>query len=348
MKYVALCLLGIAGSSSLAAAQDASLFKGKTVEIIIPSPPGGGTDSSGRLIAAYLGKYLPDNPNIIIRNIPGANGMTGLNHFIARTANDGLTLAMASSTQSDPAFYRVPQAQFDPTKFAFIGGVGRGGTALVINSAVADQRLLDKTKPPVVMGVVGSYPRTGQLATAWGIEFLGWNARWVMGYPGTNDLLVALERGEVDMTTTGVVTQLQRLQANGKFRVLSQSGALEGGKLVPREAYGNAATISSLMKGKINDPVAAKAFQYWVALTLLDKWLAAPPNAPPAYLAAYRKAFSQAVVDPELIKRIEASGEDFEPMSHEDLKNFMNTIGSTSQDAIDYLSTMVTRQAEKK
>jgi tripartite-type tricarboxylate transporter receptor subunit TctC len=345
MKYVALCLLAIASSSSFAVAQDASLFKGKTVEIIVPSAPGGGTDGAARLIASYLGKYLPDNPNIIIRNIPGANGMTGLNHFIARTAPDGLTLVMASSTQSDPAFYRVPQAQFDPTKFEFVGGVGRGGTALVINSSVADQRFLDKTKPPAVMGVVGAYPRTGQLATAWGIEFLGWNARWVMGYPGTNDLFVALERGEVDLTTTANLSQLQRLLKDGKFKVLLQTGALEGGKLVPRDAYGSAPTLSSLVEGKITNPVAAKAFQYWIALSLLDKWLAAPPNAPAAYLAAYRKAFSQAVADPELIKRVEATGEDFEPMSHEDLKTFMNTIGSTSQEVIDYLSTMVTRQA---
>ena len=75
------------------------------------------------------------------------------------------------------------------------GGIGRGGSTVVIRKD-AEDRLYDKSKPPVIMGAVGGQPRSGMQTTAWGIEILGWNAKWVLGYPGTNDLVLALERGE--------------------------------------------------------------------------------------------------------------------------------------------------------
>jgi hypothetical protein len=107
---------------------------------------------------------------------------------------------MGSTTQADPLLFRTPQSQFDPTKFFIIGGAGRGGSVLIIDKA-AEPRLRDKSKPPVVMGALAGVPRSGMQMTAWGMGFLGWNAKWVVGYPGTNDLTIALERGEIDMTT---------------------------------------------------------------------------------------------------------------------------------------------------
>ena len=60
------------------------------------------------------------------------------------------------------------------------------------------------------MGALGGVPRSGMQTTAWGIDYLGWNAKWVLGYRGTNDLMVALERGEIDMTSTGNLFQIQK------------------------------------------------------------------------------------------------------------------------------------------
>src|SRR5262249_21477956 len=144
MKTLALGALMAAFVSSAVYADDTELFKDKSVQMIIPSAPGGGTDLTGRLLAANLSKHLPGNPTIIVRNVPGANGITALNYFVERTAADGLTMVMGSSTQSDPAIYRVPQAKFDPAKFIFIGGCDRGGTGLVIDKTAADQRLMNK------------------------------------------------------------------------------------------------------------------------------------------------------------------------------------------------------------
>src|SRR4051794_38251695 len=176
-------------------------FKGQQVDLIVGYPAGGGTDASGRLIAEFLGKYLPGSPTVVTRNMPGAEGLLAGNYFVKQAAPDGLMLMMGSGTQADPLHYRRPQSKFDPTKMGIVGGVGRGGTVLMINKE-ALPRLHSATSQPVAMGALGSIPRSGMIAAAWGRRYLDWNLRWVIGYPGTNELFLAMDRGEVDMTST--------------------------------------------------------------------------------------------------------------------------------------------------
>jgi putative tricarboxylic transport membrane protein len=199
VKRAVICLVTLLLGSLAARADESVSFKGKSITMIVSSSAGGGTDSSGRLIAALLASHLPGKPSVVVRNIPGAEGITGMNYFVRQVAPDGLTVAMGSTTHADPLLYRKPQSQFDPTTFAIVGGVGRGGTVLIIAEG-AQARLYDKAAAPVIMGTLGGVPRSGMQMTAWGIAFLGWNARWVTGYRGTNDLIIALERGEIDMT----------------------------------------------------------------------------------------------------------------------------------------------------
>src|SRR5438270_1202353 len=73
-----------------AAAQSEVSYKAKTITMIIGSEPGGGTDASGRVIAPFLRRYLPGEPDIIMQNVPGANGIAALNYFVRRTQPDGL------------------------------------------------------------------------------------------------------------------------------------------------------------------------------------------------------------------------------------------------------------------
>src|SRR5204863_581083 len=107
------------------------------------------------------------------------------------------------------------------TTFAFVGGIGRGGTVMLLRKD-AEPRLHDRAAAPVIMGALGGVPRSGMQTTAWGIEYLGWNAKWVVGYRGTNDLMIALERGEIDMTSTANLFQLQKFLDSGRFKILSQ------------------------------------------------------------------------------------------------------------------------------
>jgi tripartite-type tricarboxylate transporter receptor subunit TctC len=339
----AISLLALVLGHAAARAEEPLSFKGKTITIIVASAPGGGTDISGRLIANFLAGHLSGKPSVIVRNVPGAQGVTAMNHFVKQVTPDGLTLTMGSTSQADPLLYRKPSSLFDPTKFPFIGGVGRGGTVLLIRKD-AEARLYDKNAAPVVMGSLGGVPRSGMQTTAWGVAFLGWNAKWVVGYPGTSDLLIALERGEIDMTATANLFQIQKFLDTGKFKILTQSGTLRNGQMVPRPEFGDAPLIANLMQNKLTDPVLQQAFNYWVGLTALDKWIALPPKSPENFVQAYREAFQAAFTDPEFAELGKKISDDLEPMSYQDVDFLVQKLGATSPEAITFTSAMLRKQ----
>jgi tripartite-type tricarboxylate transporter receptor subunit TctC len=343
--FIAL-LLASSGAQSNAYAQPVSL-KGKTVTMIIGYPPGGGTDTSGRLIASVLGRYLPGEPTVVPQNVPGAEGLTALNFFVQQVKPDGLTLTMGSGTQSEPTHYRVPQARFDPTTFAFIGGAGRGGSALVINKA-AEARLYAKDGPPVIMGTTSGAFRSNMHMAAWGKELLDWNLRWVPGYRGTNDLFVALERGEVDMTATSNIVPIAKMLATGKFKILVQSGSFRDGRLVPRTEFGDAPMMPLLVEGRAKNPLAGKGFDYWMTIhSGPDKWLALPPHTPDAMVELYRQAFPQLVSDSEFVERSRKLADDFTPMAYPEVEAWIKKLGSTPPEVLDFIAAMIRGQGVK-
>ena len=326
-----------------ASAQAPMSFEGKTVTMIIGPPPGGGTDIAGRMIAASLAKHLPGSPSIIVENRPGADGMVAMNYFATQVKPDGMTVIMATSTQGDPLVYRTPQSRYDATRLAIVGGVGRGGSTVVIRKD-AEDRLTDKSKPPVIMGAVGGVPRSGMQTTAWGIDLLGWNAKWVVGYPGTNDLFVALERGEIDMTASSNLFQVAKLLQGGTIRVLTQTGTLADGKVLPRSEFGDVPVFPNQVKGKAANALQEKGFGYWYSLVMLDKWLALPTGTPEPVLKAYRDAFARMMKDPDFIEKGKKMSEDFEPQSGADVETLLKTLGDTTPDALDYIKKMLKSQ----
>jgi putative tricarboxylic transport membrane protein len=342
MKRIGACLLGLLVATS-AAAEEPISFRGKTITVVVGAPAGGGTDSSARLIGALIANHLPGRPAIVIRNIPGAQGITGMNYFVQQVAPDGLTVTMASTTQADPMLYRKPQSQYDPTIFPIVGGVGRGGTVLVIRKE-AEARLYSKREAPVIMGALAGVPRSGMQVTAWGIAYLDWNARWVVGYRGTNDLFIALERGEIDMTTTANLFQIQKLLDTGKFKILSQAGTLQKGKHVPRPEFGDAPMFVDLMHGKLKEPLVQQAFDFWSSLTALDKWFALPPKTPEAIVRIHRNAYEAAASEQDFAELGRKISEDLEPMAHEDVSFLINQLGATSPEAIAIIGAMLRKQ----
>src|SRR3954454_21367387 len=302
MKKLLTCLLAWGLGGAAAHAEDAVSFKGKTVTMIIGFTSGGGADVLGRAVSVYLEKYLPGNPVVVPKNVPGAEGVTAMNFLVQQAIPDGLTISTSANTSVDPLNYRKPGVHYVPTDFAIIGGGGRGGEVLMINKE-SEKRLYDKKAAPVIMGSLSGIPRSGMQMTAWGIELLGWNAKWVVGYRGTNELALALERGEIDMTSTANLFLIQRLIATGNFEILCQSGTLKNGVLTARPEFGDAPLITKLLEGKIKDPLAAKAFEYWSAIAVTDKWLALPPKTSRAIADGYREAYAKAMLDSDFLER---------------------------------------------
>lgn len=332
----------LAAHTPLASAQDVS-FKDKRIDMVIGYAAGGGTDAAGRLIAQFFQKYLPGNPSVIPRNVPGADGVTALNYMVTQTKPDGMTIAMNSSTQSDPLSYRKANAQYDPSKFEIIGGVGRGGTFLLA-SVDGEKRLHDKSAPPAIMGSIDALPRSGMQMTAWGIGFLDWNAKWIVGYRGTNDVMLALERHEVDMTSTGNMFQIQKFLQGGGYKIIYQSGILENGVLRERPELPDAPVFPKAMEGKIKDPHAKAAFDYWQNINAMDKWVALMPGTPKNIVETYRAAFQKMTKDPEFLEQGKKMSDDFQPMEQQDVEYLIRELARTPLDATDYMKTLLRSQ----
>jgi tripartite-type tricarboxylate transporter receptor subunit TctC len=336
----------VLASHSAALAQNSFSLAGQRVTMLIGFATGGGTDIAGRAVAPFLAKHLPGQPSMIVRNMPGASGITAANYLVQQTQPDGMIVMMGTNGQVDPVNYRKLQSHYDPLKFVYIGGMGRGGYALVINSE-AEKRLYDKSAKPVVMGSIGGWPRPAMQVTVWGIEFLGWNARWVTGYQGTNDLMLALDRGEIDMTSTGNLFQLSKMVEGGRFRILNQSGSLENGKFVGRPDLAGAPVFVDEMEGKLTDPLAQKAFKYWVSITSTDKFFALLQGTPAPIVEAYREAYSKAVKDPEFLAISKSISEEFEAMSYGDVELLIQALADTPPEVLDYLTKMFAKQGLK-
>jgi tripartite-type tricarboxylate transporter receptor subunit TctC len=332
----ALCLAPSAASAQVS-------FKGKTITMLVGSEAGGGTDATGRLIALSLHKYLPGEPAIVVQNMSGGSGIAAMNYFVRRTEPNGLTALMGSISTVDPVVFRNANAQYDPKTFRFVGGVGRGGSVIFLNKAV-EPRLYDKSAKPVVIGSVQAMPRPAIQPVLWCIEYLGWNATWVAGYRGTSETMFALDRGEIDMTSTGNIFQIQDRLNSGQLKIVAQTGALAGGRIVGRADFGAAPLFPDMMKGKIDDPLARKAFDLWTALNTGDKWLALAPGTPDDILAAYRDAFSKLGAEPEFLEQGERISEGFAPMSAADVETVVGTLADSPSEAVTYTKALMRKQ----
>jgi tripartite-type tricarboxylate transporter receptor subunit TctC len=318
-------------------------FKDKQVTMIVGSAPGGGTDATARLVAIFLGKHLPGQPTIVVKNMPGADGVTALNFVVEQTKPDGMTVVVGAGPQVDPMTYRKANARYNPSDLQVVGGIGRGGSILLINQE-SMKRLNDKSAAPVVMGSNPGMPRNAMQVTLWGIEYLGWNAKWVVGYRGTNDLMLALERGEVDMTASGNRFLLDKLVKGDKFKPLLQTGDIVDGKTVRRPDYSDVPSLAELVGGKVADPIALKAFIYWQSINAMDKWVGLAPGTPKPILETYRKAFDAAMKDREFVEKGKAISEDFEPMKASDVENLIHNLAITPQEALDYNDALMKKQ----
>jgi tripartite-type tricarboxylate transporter receptor subunit TctC len=332
----------ISGNSSSAKAQSFPP-PGKMLTMQMGTTPGSGTDAAGMLISKYLMKYLPNQPRIALQHMPGAGGITALNHVVLRTPSDGMLIIMGSASVLDPYNTRKDNVKYDPTKFRIIGGIGRGGSALVISEA-AEKRLYDHSAPPAVMGTSGPIPRQGMQAVLWGAEYLGWNVKWVTGYPGTHDLMVALDRGEIDMTTTGNIFILADRLKSGAIKVINQAGMIKDGKSVGREDFGEVPLLTERLEGKIKDPLAQKAFAYWIAMNTADKWFALAPNTPDEIVEVYRQAWTKVIADPGFLQEGEKISESFFPVSHKEVENYIQALADTPNEAVEFTLSLMRKQ----
>src|SRR5438477_1887576 len=192
-----LALLACA-SLPLAAAAQAN-FSGKTVTLVVGYKPGGGYDATARMLARHLPNHIPGKPTVIVQNMPGGNSIIAANHIYNVAKPDGLTIGTFNRNLPIAQLTGVQGVKFDMTKFAWIGSAANETTILAIRDELPYKTFdeLRKAKEPVVIGSTGPGANTYDFPLLLK-DMLGVNFKIVSGYSSSADIMLAVERKEVD------------------------------------------------------------------------------------------------------------------------------------------------------
>ncbi len=274
-----------------ASAPAADYYDGKTMTILVSSSPGGGTDTTARLVSRYLPKFIPGNPKTIVRNMPGGGGTVANNYFTRRAKPDGLTLSQDSSSALSTYVRGGRRVKYNPREYNYIGSIMRGGSILMVRKD-ARKRLTDPKAKPVVVGDSDGI-RTWVAMTVWGAKYLGWNNRWIFGYAGTGEMVLALRQGEIEMWGTGNAKLIRDLQKDG---VVDPLVLLTDER---RRDFPDVPTFAEVLGDKKPSGVAWQAYKVWAGPSDVDKFLSAPKGTPDDVVKVLRGAWAEMVEDPK-------------------------------------------------
>lgn len=271
----------------------AQMFKGKTFVVMVASSPGGGTDTTARLIARSWAKYLPGNPDIIVRNKPLQ--VTAANQFHHRTRPNGLTVGVfAGGGALAPVARNDKAVRYDPLKWGYIGQIERGPSVLLVRKKVL-ANLTNPKADPVVAGSAGAGYRPQDAMAIYGAEYGGWNIKMVPGYPSSSDMYLAYERGEIDMLGSGTARIIKRFLKGGETVALLLHS--------PRGDFPDIPTFEQFLGDKRPKGLAARAYSAFSASSSVDKFFVLPPGTPENIVKVLSESFQKVVRDPEFVSR---------------------------------------------
>jgi len=175
-----------------------SFYKGKTIKIVVGLSAGGGYDRAARLLARYMGKYIPGNPEIIVQNMAGAGSVVAANYVYGVAKPDGLTLLMPHNNIYLSQLSGDKEVKFDLLKMNWIGSLENDDMMIFIraDNPVKSIKEVVKAKEPPKCGSTGTGSSDYVMSRILE-ETVGAKVANVTGYPGSNEIALAVERGEV-------------------------------------------------------------------------------------------------------------------------------------------------------
>jgi tripartite-type tricarboxylate transporter receptor subunit TctC len=196
--------LGLAVLASVGAAQAQTpeqFYKGKTVDLMIGYPPGGSNDIYARILAQHLGKHIPGHPTVVARNLPGAGSFLAVNQMAAAAPKDGTALAIGAPTLAIDEKLGTPGVRYKTGDFNWIGRIAPLINIVMIWHTVPAKTHEDTLKREVALAGTGVGSTVSIYPTVMNHVF-GTKYKLVMGYKGSNEAMLALERGEVEGHST--------------------------------------------------------------------------------------------------------------------------------------------------
>jgi tripartite-type tricarboxylate transporter receptor subunit TctC len=194
---LSLCVFAAAYASQAKADAVADFYKGRAVTVVVSSSAAGGYDTLARALARHMGKHLPGNPAFIVRNMPGAGGMTATNFLYNNADKDGSVIGLVQNNTPFEPLFGTREARYDPVKFNWLGSPSSETAMVLLWHTVPVSTLAELRSREVAVGVSGANS-TPAFFTRLLNATLGTKMKPINGYPGQNDVLLAMERRELD------------------------------------------------------------------------------------------------------------------------------------------------------
>jgi tripartite-type tricarboxylate transporter receptor subunit TctC len=319
-------------------AQDAiaDFYRGKAVSFIVGLPPGGSFDLYARLVAGHIGKHIPGRPNVVVQNMPGAGSLAQANHVYAVAPQDGTVIGAPSSNVPLQPLLNAAGVKYDSLKFQWLPTPADSPHVLFVRSTSPIRRVEDMRDRETLIGALapGSTPT---VTIGLYNEVYKTRMKAVLGYAGLPDVMLAMERGEVEGYATMPFDTLRhsykRQFESGEIRVLSQSGETRLPALpdVPagRELASNEDDLRLLGLGTASSKMT---FPYMLG-----------PGVPKERVEALRRAFMAALADPELIEEARRREMNLRPISAERVSELVHAAFATPAPVVARLRAIYER-----
>jgi tripartite-type tricarboxylate transporter receptor subunit TctC len=284
---------GLLLCTSAAFAQN-DFYRGKTITLVISSSSGGGYDIMGRTIARYLPKHIPGNPRVIATNMPGAGGISATNYLYRSAPKDGTFIGSVQNNLPFEPLLGTREAIYDPTKFNWLGSPSIEVGLIVVWKTVPINTIEDLKGREITVGSSGANSTPSFYARLIN-ETLKTKMKIVVGYPGQNEVYLAMERGEVDGFPSLFYNTLNATRPNWRnernVKVILQYG------LEKEPALPNVPSALDL----VTNPEDKLLLQAGLAQVTMGRPYLMPPGVPAERVAIMRKALEDTFKDPAFL-----------------------------------------------
>ena len=311
-----LMLIGLAAMvAPLAPLHAEDFYQGKQITIVVGFSAGGTYDATARLFARFLGKHLAGNPTVIVRNQPGAGSLVATTNLFNTAPRDGTTLGVIGGGTVLEPLLGNPQAKYDARQFAWIGGRSRDNFLCVVWHTVPVNTIADVMERQTVVGATGPGSRTVTYPQALN-DLAGTKFKIVSGYPGGNEITLALEKGEVEGYCGWAIGSIRQRAPqwlkDGTLKVLAQF-------TLGKPDLPDIPLAAALPKS----PEGRQAIELLSLDSVLAWPLMAPPGLPAERVNELRAAFDAMMADPELRSAAAQQNLDVDPVQGGEMQSLI-------------------------
>jgi tripartite-type tricarboxylate transporter receptor subunit TctC len=319
----------------------ANFYQGKTISFIVGTKPGDVYDLYPRLLAEFLPKYIPGNPNIIIQNVAGAASLVAANQVYNIAKPDGLTLGAIYPALYLDQLVKRPEVKYDWNKFAWIGSPVSSNHMMYMR-ADTPYKTIDDVRAaahPPKCGASG-IASTGYYIPKLLEEAIGAKFDIVAGYQAGQDIELAVERGEVVCRSFTITTFHSRepffsWRKKNFVRVLYQTGNKRDARLkdVP--------TMYEIMD-RYKTPYSVRSLAKVILIASdLGRPIIAPPGVPADRLKILRDAFNKSVNDPAFLAEAERRKLEIDPSSSDEIELLVKEALATPPEVVDRMKKIL-------